>query len=123
MRKGQYTHRVWEKDCAWRVQFERITSNRAHGRVRQKIQQEFNIPGHESCNRHSKRLSVFVSVSDAIDEMNNLLQQIEVRFQEKDDTITELIDEVAITSMMLQDHTMELMRRSYTKNDDKAFFA
>ena len=64
-----------------------------------------------------------MSVSDAIDEMNNLLQQIEVRFQEKDDTITELIDEVAITSMMLQDHTMELMRRSYTKNDDKAFFA
>ena len=31
-----------------------------------------------------------------------------------------LIDEVAITSMMLQDHTMELMRRSYTKNEDKA---
>lgn len=31
-----------------------------------------------------------------------------------------LIDEVALTSMMLQDHTMELMRRSYTKNEDKA---
>lgn len=91
-----------------------------HHKLRAVVDSLERNPNDAGRDKVIKQRAILLLAQDLVTGYGPLYEQTQLDLPSVTRITRMLIDEVAITSMMLQDHTMELMRRSFTKNEEKA---